>query len=190
MEEKRCPMCGLSKPKSEFNRNAANPHGTSTYCRPCHHLYNRRPDQVEKKKRYNKENYAKNADRERERALDRYRKDPEPIRARQRKANNTPEEWRKKLEYVASRARKCKSQVFGHYGTRCACCGESNMGFLTIDHIDGCDKETRKRQGLGSTFYSWLRHNRFPQGFQTLCYNCNMGRARNGGICPHVLLSS
>jgi hypothetical protein len=27
--------------------------------------------------------------------------------------------------------------------------------------------------------------NDFPPGFQLLCSNCNHGRARNGGICPH-----
>jgi hypothetical protein len=26
---------------------------------------------------------------------------------------------------------------------------------------------------------------RFPAGFQVLCLNCNHGRFRNGGICPH-----
>jgi hypothetical protein len=30
-----------------------------------------------------------------------------------------------------------------------------------------------------------LRKNGFPEGFQVLCANCNIGRHINGGICPH-----
>ena len=25
----------------------------------------------------------------------------------------------------------------------------------------------------------------FRRRFQILCYNCNLGRSRNGGVCPH-----
>jgi hypothetical protein len=25
----------------------------------------------------------------------------------------------------------------------------------------------------------------FPDGFQTLCFNCNVGKYKNGGVCPH-----
>ncbi len=31
----------------------------------------------------------------------------------------------------------------------------------------------------------WLKANNFPPGFQTLCHNCNIGKHRNKGICPH-----
>jgi hypothetical protein len=30
-----------------------------------------------------------------------------------------------------------------------------------------------------------LCKNGFPKGFQTLCMNCNWGKYRNGGQCPH-----
>ena len=33
--------------------------------------------------------------------------------------------------------------------------------------------------------YIWLKNNNFPEGFQVLCFNCNCGKARNKGICPH-----
>jgi hypothetical protein len=29
-----------------------------------------------------------------------------------------------------------------------------------------------------------VKHN-FPPGFRLLCSNCNFGRARNHGVCPH-----
>jgi hypothetical protein len=28
----------------------------------------------------------------------------------------------------------------------------------------------------------------YPEGFQVLCMNCNWGRYRNGGVCPHELM--
>lgn len=88
-------------------------------------------------------------------------------------------EWRRES------IRKIKQEVLAHYGGRCACCGEDNLLFLTIDHIDGNGTAHRKSVGrYGSTFYSWLRTHGLPLGFQVLCFNCNCGRQLNGGICP------
>ena len=38
---KRCPKCGLSKPREDFFRNAARYDGLSGYCRPCQTVTNR-----------------------------------------------------------------------------------------------------------------------------------------------------
>ena len=79
--------------------------------------------------------------------------------------------------------------VLAHYTNgciRCMCCGETNIGFLTIDHTNGGDKH-RKEIGIGggSQMYKWLKDHQYPSGFQVLCYNCNCGRQTNGGSCPH-----
>jgi hypothetical protein len=76
-----------------------------------------------------------------------------------------------------------KDKIFKHYGEQCICCGESEQAFLTIDHIDGKGTEQRANLKGGDGFYRWLIKNNFPEGFRTLCYNCNCGR-RNGP-CPH-----
>lgn len=34
--EKRCPRCGLVKPREEFVKNRASKDGLGAYCRPCH----------------------------------------------------------------------------------------------------------------------------------------------------------
>lgn len=91
-------------------------------------------------------------------------------------------EWRKKL----------KDEVFNAYGGhRCACCGETESCFLELDHIngDGC-KHRRLLSGknVGGSHmvvYYHLRKNGFPPGYQILCANCNVGKHRNKGICPH-----
>jgi hypothetical protein len=80
---------------------------------------------------------------------------------------------------------KLREEVIQAYGgPRCMCCGETERAFLCIDHVNGGGYQHRKEIGTGS-FYRWLRKNGFPTGFQVLCFNCNMGKLLNGGVCPH-----
>jgi hypothetical protein len=83
------------------------------------------------------------------------------------------------------------ARVLEHYSNgspACACCGESERDFLAVDHIDGHGNEHRRKifgyvQG-GGRFYSWLIRQGFPRGFQILCFNCNMSKAKHG-TCVH-----
>ena len=78
-----------------------------------------------------------------------------------------------------------KDEVFAAYGGYiCKCCGETEKTFLTIDHMDGGGTKHRKEVGQGDV-YNWLKQNNYPVGFQVLCQNCNVGKYRNNGICPH-----
>lgn len=82
-----------------------------------------------------------------------------------------------------------KDEVFEYYGGYvCACCGETNPIFLQLDHIDNNGKKDREEFGGGGKFFSHLRNNNYPPEFklQVLCANCNYGKSRNGGVCPHV----
>lgn len=79
-------------------------------------------------------------------------------------------------------------QVYGGY--KCACCGELEEDFLTIDHTENNGNLLRKeqKQGSGGPFYKWLIRNNFPRGYQVLCMNCQIGKAKSKlGICPHKL---
>jgi len=81
---------------------------------------------------------------------------------------------------------KLKNEVINYYGGECACCGIKWLAFLTIDHVDGRGKAHRRQVGrCGLAFYRWLKKNKFPKGYQVLCWNCNCGRAINNGVCPH-----
>jgi hypothetical protein len=81
--------------------------------------------------------------------------------------------------------RRLKSEVFAAYGNCCACCGEDNPAFLSIDHVNGGGRAHRKAVGGGIAVLLDIIKRGFPAHFQLLCYNCNLGRYFNGGTCPH-----
>lgn len=85
---------------------------------------------------------------------------------------------------------KVREAVFVHYGKVCACCGEDNELFLTIDHInnDGyMDSTASVKRDSGRTMYARIIRMGYPNTFQTLCMNCNFGKMRNKGVCPHLV---
>jgi hypothetical protein len=90
-----------------------------------------------------------------------------------------------KVAIMAKRARrKLKEIIFKHYGSKCACCGESQYEFLTIDHINGGgNKDRRKISKMRGSFF-WIKQNNYPDDLQILCANCNTAKAYHG-ICPH-----
>lgn len=91
-------------------------------------------------------------------------------------------------EMDRQRDARSKQEVMSHYGAKCACCGEGNLAFLTIDHINGNGSQHRiKVIGIrsgGRKFYRWLKAQGYPSEFQVLCMNCNFAKGHYG-ICPH-----
>lgn len=95
-------------------------------------------------------------------------------------------------EYL-QRLRDAAYEAYGGY--RCSCCGETEKMFLSLDHVnnDGADHRemisgSRRGNGTGKSFFLWLKRFNYPKGLlQVLCMNCNMGRYRNNGICPHKI---
>ena len=80
--------------------------------------------------------------------------------------------------------------IYDEYGNECSCCGERNQLFLTLDHVNNDGKKHKDKTGRrlsGNRLYDWIIINNFPDIIQLLCYNCNMGKARNKGICPHQI---
>jgi len=76
-----------------------------------------------------------------------------------------------------------KAEVLIHYGNgkyACVVCGESRPACLSIDHINGNGCQERKRFGanrFGYKFYLYLKKNKYPAGYQTLCMNCQFVKA-------------
>lgn len=80
-----------------------------------------------------------------------------------------------------------RRDVMAAYGGACACCGETTDQFLTIDHVNDDGVSDRRAIGGGSNrMWFEIRRRGYPDRYRILCWNCNLGRARNGGVCPHV----
>jgi hypothetical protein len=80
----------------------------------------------------------------------------------------------------------CVKRVLKEYGARCWCCAQSEPLFLTIDHIDR--NGWRERAESRTDIYIKLVAAGFPKdNYRLACYNCNAGRERNGGVCPHEM---
>jgi len=93
-------------------------------------------------------------------------------------------------KHITSRQRGLllKEEVLAAYGGPvCVCCGETCIGFLTLDHVNNDGTQHRRSFNPGENQYTFLRRNNYPQDvpLQVMCYNCNLGRAKNGGMCPH-----
>jgi hypothetical protein len=79
----------------------------------------------------------------------------------------------RKKEAARRLVRSYLEKVVAAYGGRCAHCGEEELLFLTIDHIEGGGSEDRKLGRGGVAMYKWLLDNDYPPGYQVLCWNCN-----------------
>ena len=77
--------------------------------------------------------------------------------------------------------------VLNHYGAFCACCGETELKFLSVDHInnDGYARRKSGEHASGQPLIGQIIRDNFPDIFQILCMNCNHGKSRNDGVCPH-----
>lgn len=98
-----------------------------------------------------------------------------------------PDDKVRQRKYTKRRREKVKDTVFSHYGNKCACCSEEEKEFLCVDHINNDGKNHRKVEGIGGghTLHEWLIKHNFPEGFQLLCWNCNMSKHFGKGVCVH-----
>ena len=92
-------------------------------------------------------------------------------------------EWYKNYgkKWEAKRKQELKAEILTHYGRgrlACVMCGESRLACLSVDHINGRGTIHRKELNkYGYKFYALLKRQEFPQGYQTLCMNCQFVKA-------------
>jgi len=97
-------------------------------------------------------------------------------------------------ERARNYCRRIKERAFAVLGDRCECCGETEPRFLQIDHVNndgaahrralGMRRHGREPKAIMGAFYREVARGK-TDGLQLLCANCNWGKARNGGTCPH-----
>lgn len=84
-----------------------------------------------------------------------------------------------------------RQEMFEAYGASCSCCGETESVFLSLEHLNGDGAEHRRQFGERGNSDGTLRDLKrrgWPKdGYTVLCFNCNMGKAINGGKCPHEM---
>lgn len=161
---KKCSRCGETKPLDDFYHHSRSKDGHFSWCKECHNKAGTD---------WRKKNHARAAST----AHKRYLRLRDEISRYNRDSNQ-----RLKISLVAH---------YSNNTNRCACCGEPDIRFLTIDHINGNGNKHRKSSGCrtGSIFYRWLIKAGMPDGYQVLCYNCNNARAWYG-TCPHQVVVS
>ena len=102
---------------------------------------------------------------------------------RERYANKT-KDWKDAVVLKNKKRRiRLRLEAIKHYGGVCVCCGEKQIEFLCIDHINGGGNQHRKIMTTKS-IGEWLCANKYPKGFQVLCFNCNSAKSIYGK-CPH-----
>jgi hypothetical protein len=152
---KLCKQCGFKRPLADF------PYSAGQYRSLCHEHW----------AAYCAEQREKRRDTQRAYDRARYERDPEAARARARS--------------VGVRRRWAVLQYYGGATPACACCGESAVEFLAIDHIDGGGEQHRNHlKADGTSLYRWLIEQSFPVGYRVLCHNCNSALGYYG-YCPH-----
>jgi hypothetical protein len=172
-----CRKCGETKTVKDFPTNAVD-----YRCRDCarkaalsgYHAIRKRmsPEELEA----HKAKINRRQNRRRRRVI--RKMTPAQLAAFRQKVN---------LANVLKRE-QVRDEVYRAYGGyRCACCGETERMFLSIDHVnnDGAIHKRTHRLRTGEQMYRWLKRNNFPAGFQILCMNCQWGKRNNKGVCPH-----
>jgi hypothetical protein len=89
------------------------------------------------------------------------------------------------LPKLRDRHRQLRRAVIELYGRACACCGESTVEFLAIDHVNGGGNQARKAGELAATLCrKLLEHGQPHPDYRLLCHNCNSALGYYG-YCPH-----
>ena len=167
-----CKKCGLEKPLTEFRENKP-----GYRRRTCNECMDRVAVEWQQQNRdrlleWRKSYYKANRDKQIAQAKEWNVANPEG------KQRNTQSHYRKLREQA----------IMAYGGWQCACCGETEPMFLSLDHVNNDQCEFARKFGrphTGLFLVQWLRDNGYPPGFQVLCHNCNQGKRLNGGVCPH-----
>lgn len=172
-EEMRvCRICGIEQPILEFGVAKYRKNGRAYRRRECRACTRARQ----------MEWINRNRERVRERGRENMRKYRAALPPEQREAKLA-----ELAAYQRQRNAKLRKEVYAAYGGYiCACCGETEPLFLSIDHINN-DGYVRRKGGepVGVGLWQKLKNEGYPPGYQVLCMNCNHGKSRNGGVCPH-----
>lgn len=86
-------------------------------------------------------------------------------------------------DYGANNRQRLKKSVLDSLGGHCFCCGETDMAFLTVEHLlkDGAK---HRREVKSRVYVDILRRGSPRDKYAVLCMNCNFA-TRFNKKCPH-----
>lgn len=172
-----CTRCGETKTIKDFPERAVD-----YWCNECRKVYAREAYR-RKRAAMSKEELAEEKAKINKRQSQRRAERIAAMSASELQAFRDKENLRN-----IERRKALKDEVYAAYGGyTCACCGEDEELFLSIDHINNDGAEHKREHNLqtGEQMYRWIRRHGFPVGFQVLCMNCQWGKRNNNGVCPH-----
>lgn len=167
---KICTRCGLRKKLGDFSPRKDGKYGRHAWCRACRRGdWNSRAAEI---------NSARRSD---------YSQWDEKRRKRQRAATKRYRENNRErlLQRHREHHREMRNEVIQRYGGACACCGETRIEFLVIDHVEGGGHKERQAIGTNGVYRKLSKAEGTLKGYRVLCYNCNCALAFCG-YCPHT----
>lgn len=187
MELKECTKCHTVKPLDEFHKARGKKAGHVSHCKTCRAEYKKTYDDArrDEKNAKNRVYYQNNREKVRERA---HTEHAHQVRNKWHKEYRVRPDVKERLKtnYKAFFLRVWK-EAFDFFGP-CACCGESELEFLSLDHINGNGAEERGKGISGIQILERLRRLGWPEEakkeYRLLCYNCNF-TIGHYGYCPH-----
>ncbi len=163
-----CSDCGLEKPETEYSFAGKY---RFRYCKACNVI------RAQAK-------YHAMTKEERKEANKRRRGEAHAPENRRKRYAEDPEYRAKAIASARANYAKVRAKIVTGYGAKCSCCGETTVDFLELDHVNG-GGAAEYRETPPVNVYRRLIREGFPAGYTLLCSNCNLGRWRNGGVCPH-----
>ena len=176
---KKCTQCGEIKALTEFYHHRRHSTGFTSECKRCKTTITAAYGKTPKGREVRKKAYR--TWREKPSSREVVRRNGRTFYARRTEAQKE-----RHRELHRNFTHKRRETVIVAYGGRCSCCDERRNVFLTIDHVNNNGKEDRKRFKTSTALYKHIIESNFPSDYQLLCWNCNLGRQQNGGICPHI----
>lgn len=177
MSLKKCSRCKIEYPITNFYKNRAKPDGLQTDCKKCRTeattLWARKHPEVALAIHYRY--VKKHPEKTKQWSHNAYYKDHEATKAKRRIENQ-----RYRVLW--------KKQVVEAYGGKCICCGESEIAFLTIEHLNHDGLKHRTAMGGWNRHYFDIIKQNFPKIYTILCMNCNWA-TRYKKVCPHITKS-
>lgn len=153
--------------------------------------YTKRPEVQIHRKEYSKIYWKKTKEKLKPRLRKYFQTHREQFKKYNEKYMSKPEAKAKRKHYEQTTLKESrwtkKRTTMEHYSGKpahCQICGEQEIKFLTIDHIEGKKKVGHKRSLTGSKIIGYLIRNNYPTGYQVLDFNCNCAKSFVFGLKP------